>query len=120
MKKIFVSLILGMLLIAPVMVLAQNQPNTGVLPATPDKVFQVINTITNWIFAFLLFAAVLVIIIAAFIFLTSAGDPEKVAKARNYILYAIVAIVVAFLAKAIIMLVARVLGVEAGAGGFIF
>ncbi len=91
----------------------QNQPQTGILPTSKDTVFNVVNTVINWLFAFLLLGAVLVIIIAAFNFLTAGGDAEKTKKGRDYITYAMVAVIVGFLAKAAISLVAFMLGVGA-------
>jgi hypothetical protein len=110
MKKVLASLTLGMLLVAPAMALAQS--DAGDVAQDSTDVYKIINSVINWAFAILLIGAVFVIIMAAFLFLTSAGDEDKVKKARNYILYAIVAIVVAFLAKALIFFVAEMIGVE--------
>ncbi|MDP2910085.1 MAG: hypothetical protein Q8N69_03395 [bacterium] len=85
------------------------QPPTSI-PSNPATVFIVINNIIDWLFYLILIAAIFMILVAAFTFLTAAGDAEKTAKARNYILYAIVAVIVAFLAKAIVFLVARAIG----------
>ena len=98
MKKALTSALLLTLLVAPVLVSAQP---AGVAGENTD-VEGVIIDIVDWLFAILLIAAVVVILIAAFTFLTAAGDAEKVAKARNYIIYALVAIVVAFLSRAIV------------------
>ena len=49
--------------------------------------------------------AVLMIVISAFYFLFSGGDPEKVKKARDVILYAIIGLLVAALAGAIFTLI---------------
>jgi len=113
MKKVLVGLMLGALLTVPAMTIAQNSP-TGSIPTEPDEVWKTINTVINWAFAVLILGAVLVIVLAAYLFLTAAGDADKVAKARNYVLYALIAIVVAFLAKALISLVASMLGVDVG------
>ncbi len=107
MKKIFAFMMLGVLLL-PVVASAEITGNPMNLNSNPDTVIQVINRAINYLFLVLIIVAIFIIILAAFTFLTSAGDPEKIAKARNYILYAIVAIVVAFLAEAIVMLVQRV------------
>jgi hypothetical protein len=66
--------------------------------------------IQNWMFTFLLAIAVIFIIGAAFVFLSSAGDPKKVEQAKNTIIYAVVAIIVAFLARAIVGIVVKILG----------
>ena len=89
-----------------------SDPPTGDIPSRSSSVFTVLNSLINWAFYIILFAAVLMIVAAAFVFLTAAGDQEKTSKARGYILYAIIAVVIAFLAKAIVALVANILGVE--------
>ncbi|MDP2910086.1 MAG: hypothetical protein Q8N69_03400 [bacterium] len=116
MKKLFASLMLSSMLILPVAAMAQLNTPTGPVPDDPNYVFTIIQTLVNWLFYILIIAAIFIIIWAAFTFLTAGGDPEKVAKARNLILYAIVAIVVAFLAQAIIFLIVRIMGREAKIG----
>jgi hypothetical protein len=66
--------------------------------------------ITNWLFYFLIILAVLFIIVAAFKYLTAAGEPEKVKSASHMLLYAAIAIVVGILAKAVPSLIGSVLG----------
>lgn len=50
-------------------------------------------------------AAVIVIIIGGFNFVTSGGDPQKVSTAKNTILYAVIGLIVAVLAQAVVVLV---------------
>ena len=114
MKKLSTGLISTGLSLLPLLALGAVNPGTGALPSTEQAVYNTINTVINWLFAFLMIGAVLVIIIAAFTFLTAAGDPDKTKTARNYITYAIVAVVVGFLAKAIVVLVGNMLGVTTG------
>jgi hypothetical protein len=52
--------------------------------------------------------AVIYIIMAAFNFVTAAGDPEKVTKARNFVLYALIGVLVAFAAKGLINLISKI------------
>jgi len=51
--------------------------------------------------------SVVVIVIAGIQFIISAGEPGKVAKARNVILYAVIGLVIALSATAIASFVAR-------------
>lgn len=95
MKKILASLTLGVLLL-PMAVLAQTPPSD------PGTVIKTVQVLIDWLFYILIFAAVVVIILAAYTFLTAGGDPDKVKKARDYILYALIALVVAFLARALV------------------
>lgn len=107
MKKILTSLVLAGFLAVPVIGLAQPAVPTGY-----EAVFTTINRLINYLFWILIFGAAIVIALAAFTFLTAAGDVDKTKKARDYILYALVAVVVGFLAKGIVALVARMLDVS--------
>ena len=89
---------------------ALAQPSEGKIPWDSGAVVDTINVIVDWLFYILIFAAIIVILLAAFTFLTSAGDPDKVKKARDYILYALIALVVAFLARAIVMWIVEKIG----------
>jgi len=70
-----------------------------------DKVL----TIGDYIFVILLVVAVIIFLLAAWGFLTSQGEPEKVKKSRDYLIYALVGIAVAFLAKALVRVVASIM-----------
>lgn len=64
----------------------------------------ILNTIyrvADLAFAILIAFAIIMILLAGYTFLTAGGAPEKVNKARDYILYALVGMIVAFLARAI-------------------
>ena len=64
-----------------------------------------LNRITNWAFTILIAVAALFIIFAAFEFVTAKGEPEKVKSAREYVLYALVGVVVALLARGLVQLI---------------
>ena len=61
-----------------------------------------VNTIINVIIGVIGFVAVVVIILGGVQYTTSAGDPGKVKKAKDTILYGIIGLVVALLAFAIV------------------
>lgn len=67
-------------------------------PSTVGGIVDIIRQIVRWVYIIFFIIAVLLIIFAAFTYLTAGGDPEKVAEAKNRIIYAAVAIAVAFLA----------------------
>jgi len=73
------------------------------------------DVVGNWMFGILLLLAVIFIIVAAFKYLTSGGDAEKTKSARDFIIYAVIAIAVAILAKGIIALVGSFFGVNTNA-----
>ena len=68
-------------------------------------------SITDWIFVILMGLVGIFVIMGAFILLTAAGAPEKVVSGRNYILYAAIGMVVAFLAKAVPNMIKLIVGI---------
>ncbi len=66
-------------------------------------------TIADWIFVILLVVAALFIIWGAFGFVLSGGDPEKVTSARNKLIWALVGIIVAFISRGIVRIVAQII-----------
>lgn len=75
----------------------------------------VFKTLITWMFTILLILAVIFIILAAFSYLTAGGDEEKLSKAHQKIIWAIVAIAVAFLAQGVSYVVGELLN-TGGAG----
>jgi hypothetical protein len=57
--------------------------------------------VTDWIFVILVGLASIFVILGAMTLIMAAGSPEKVSSGRNYIMYAAIGLLVAFLAKAI-------------------
>lgn len=70
-----------------------------------DSVFTFVQNVINWILIAVGIIAVLFIIIGGIRYATSAGDPDKVKKAKNTLLYAIIGLAVALLAAVIVNLV---------------
>lgn len=106
MKKIFLSLILVSLLALPIAGLAQVTPTTA-----PEKdIMTLLTNIMNWLFTILLVVAAIFIIVAAYYFITASGDPEKVKTARNFVLYALIGVLVAFAARGLVKLVGTIVG----------
>jgi quinol-cytochrome oxidoreductase complex cytochrome b subunit len=115
MKKIkqiiiSLSLVIGVgALVAPATAGAVNvyQPCTGVSDSAvcaskADSADTLIKTTVNTLLFVVGVASVIVIIIGGIMYTTSAGDASSVTKAKNTILYAIIGLVVAFLAFAIV------------------
>lgn len=115
MKKfgtyLFATLALPVLTMAAEFDIPATQ-TTGGIRRFEDLV-AIIERLTNWIFIILLVVAVLFIILAAFAYLTAGGDEEKVGKAHQKIIYAVVALAVGFLAKGVSFVVAQLLGQSA-------
>lgn len=96
MKKILLVLILvGFLML----------PGIGLAQETADDVIRIFDRIADWLFRFLLIAAVIMIVVAGFLFVTAGGKPEQITKARNIIIYALIGVVVAVLARGLVDLI---------------
>jgi len=104
MKKIILTLFLVSFLFLPVFGMAQ----IGVGEEAPHiDPITAIEQITNILFGLLILAAVIFIIIGAFGLMTAQGDDAKLAQSRTKILYAIIAVVVALLARGIVEFIVR-------------
>ena len=69
------------------------------------NIFCIFERIIDGLFTVLLVSAALLIVVSGYLFMTVGGDREKARKARNYALYALVAVTVAFIARALVMLI---------------
>lgn len=66
--------------------------------------------IINWVFWLIIILSVIFTLVAAFRYLTAAGDPEKVKAAGSTLLYVVVAIVVALIAKGFPTIISSFIG----------
>lgn len=69
---------------------------------------ELIDAIINFIFWVAMALVPIMIIIAAFYFLTSGGDPEKVKTAKKIILYTIIGLIIVFLGKGIVAIIGQI------------
>lgn len=113
MKKTILSLVAIGLLLAPIVGLAVAV--TGPQTRTAEATLAVLDTIVNYVFGIFIVIAVLCFVLAGFTFVTAAGDPEKVSKARNYLLYGLIGVLVALLSRGLVNLVSKI----SGGGGVI-
>ena len=96
MKKIILSLILISLVSLPVIGLAAEKKL---------KIETILDRITNWLLGILLAVAVIFLIIAGYYFVTSVGDPERIKKSRDFVLWAFVGVAVGLAAYALVTFV---------------
>ncbi len=94
----------------PLLTLAQYTPPAGgetppQIVSSYSDIITIINTAANWILGILLAAAVVLILIAAFNYVTAAGNDEKVKKAKSMITFAIIAVALGIFAKGIVALI---------------
>lgn len=106
MKQIFkIGLTAGALL--PLLVFAQS----GITPTEPlagnVNIQTIINTVSNWALGLLIALATLFVIYAAYLYLTSSGNEDDIGKAKNTLIYAVVAIAVGLLSKALAYIVTQ-------------
>lgn len=113
MKKIIYSIASAFGLAAPFIVGAQGQiPRYNPL-SNITNVPQFIETIqkfANFVGMVLMGIAVIMILFAAFNFLTAAGNEDKIKSARNYLIFALVGVAVALLAFALPAVIGPLLG----------
>ncbi len=128
MKKIFLGLVLFGLIFTPILALGapgdhnnqQDCEDAGfywyddkcnaesvtdqhlrTLPRDADLI-GILILIANWLFTILMALAAISIVAAAFIFISSGGDSEKLNTARNWVIYALIGVLVALLAQVLV------------------
>ncbi|MDI6734326.1 MAG: hypothetical protein QMD50_02425 [Patescibacteria group bacterium] len=109
MFKIIAASALALSLTMPLLAAAQF---TTVAPPPVTTVTQVYNLtvrILTYLQTFFWIIAAIFIVLAAFQYLTAAGDEEKVKKAKQMIIYAVVAIAIALISTAVVGIVRSVL-----------
>lgn len=77
-----------------------------------DNFGQLVDRLINFFFYIAVVLAPLMVLIAAFYFLTAAGDPKRVQTAKSIITYTVIGTAVIFLAKGLIAVISQVLGVD--------
>jgi hypothetical protein len=96
-------------LIPSIALAAPIEPTTPI--TTAQDVINNINKIASWFFTAFLALAVIFLIWSAFLYLTAAGNSEKVKSAKNALIYAIIAIIVALIAGGIPSIIGNVFNV---------
>lgn len=80
-------------------------PINNVFNLFPDQnasLPEIVQGILNWIFGVIGIIAVIMVILGGFKLMTSTGDPGRVKKGKDTILYGIIGLVIALLAFAIV------------------
>ncbi len=96
--------------VMPMVALAQVTPPSGIID-TYSGVTTLLGKIASWLLGILLAAAVVFLIYAAFLYLTSGGDEEKLKSAKGYVIYAVIAVGIGILSYGLIALVKSFFGV---------
>ncbi len=109
-KNLVNKIIAAALLLSPLAAFAQVTSPPGAVVTSIGDVMRIVETAVNWAFSLILILAVLFIFYSAWLYMTAGGDPETVTKAKKNLLYAVIGIVIALLARSIIALVRNFLG----------
>ncbi|HDZ54762.1 MAG TPA: hypothetical protein ENI19_03900 [Candidatus Nealsonbacteria bacterium] len=80
-------------------------------PLASDSLEDLIDGIINFIFWVATVLAPLMIVIAAFYFVTSAGNPQQIATAKKIILYTLIGYAIILLSRGLILVLREILGV---------
>lgn len=110
-KNTLLALSLIAFLVFPVLGLAMDiEPlDPGDISTTPTELLDWMEEILLFVFYGVMVLAILFMLVAAFTFLTAGGSPEKIATARQMLIYAVIGIAVALLAYAIPFIVGGIL-----------
>jgi len=108
-RKIITALSVASLLGLALPVFAQLEPPTDPVTSIED-ILALIDTAATWLFSILLAVAVILLLYAAFLWMTAGGDETKIATSRKMLIYALVGIGIAFLAKGLIMVIRQLVG----------
>ncbi len=113
MKNLTKKLITIALISAPVLGFAAitdyptQAPDVGIRGL--NDISQIIVGVVNWTTAIFFAVAVLFLFYAAYLYLSAAGDPEQLKKAKDQLIYAVIAIVIALLAGSVRFIVESIL-----------
>jgi len=106
--------VLGLFLV-PVIASATGYVSVTLVPSPTEppniSPIEVIQTIITWLFGFLIVVVVLMVMISAYMFVTAGGNPEQVTTARKWLMFALIGLAVAVLARGLVGIVLTILGV---------
>ena len=91
-------------------------PNPTV--TTTDAFWNLLCTGVLWLFGIVIISAFVMLLVAAVNFMTAGGDEAKVETARRMLLYGVIGVAVALLARAILLVVANLFGITTLTGIF--
>lgn len=112
MKKILLSLLLGLLVIMPVgsAMATEQLPDTEDLKIqTFSDIISLLEKLVDWFYAILLVVAAFYLVWGGLDFIFSGGDDEKVKSGRKKIQYALVGVAIAVVANGLMSIVTNLL-----------
>ena len=110
MKRGLKNLILLLAVFAALPAYAQKLSRPTVYPDLTEY-YLLAQGIANWLYAFALVFGVIMLIWAAFMYLSARDDEKQIEKAKQTIVYAIIGLVIAMLAAGVPAVLKNLLGV---------
>jgi hypothetical protein len=104
MKKLILTVALISLLSAASVSFAQYS-DSPVAPNIQIDIWSLLTRATNWFFGIVIFIAAIMLIAAGFNYVTSGGNEDKMKIALNTLIYALIGVAIAFLAKGMIYMI---------------
>lgn len=108
MKKIITILSLISLLAVPVVILAAEQTPIPTEAETFEDIGDLIDTINNigdWVFTGLLVLAAIFLVVAGYYFVTAAGNPENLTKARGMLINALIGVAIGLASRGLVAVI---------------
>jgi len=114
MKKIILAISILTLFSLALVSFAATTTGEGIVPPFIQLTLWGPNSILtkslNWVFGIVIFIAAIMLIWAGFTYVTSAGNAEKMKTALNSVIYALIGVAIAVLAKGLIFMICGFVG----------
>lgn len=113
--------VLSLFVISSGIVLADDEPGGGFTIPNPIKCATLpdcISRITKWLIAIAVPITIVMVVVGAYQFMTSGGNPEKVSGAKKTIMYAVIGFAIILLAQVFVYVLSDLIGGEGGDAGF--
>lgn len=110
MKKVILPVLaISMLMFIPLLTIAADPPMN--IPAGEDiEIWELLARTLNWFFNLAIIVAALFLVYAGWQYITAGGDDEKSKKGLNTLIYALIGVAIALLAKGLIYVVSTFIG----------
>lgn len=79
-------------------------------PVTGISLWDALDTVVSYLFGLLIIVATIFLVVAGILFVTAQGDPDKVKKARDFVLWALIGVIVGVLAYVLVNFVQGMVG----------
>ena len=110
---IFVNIIAAAALLMPVVAFAQFTTVPNPIQSTTG-LYNILCNAANWFFSIVLVIAVITFLRGAVEFFNSGGNEQQLEKAKQFMKWAVVGVIVAILARSIVLVIGNVVGADTG------